>query len=61
MADKIRADIAAGELPADTDALALAQFVMSTLSGIAQAARDGIPRARLDQVAAIALRAWPQR
>ncbi|MBU8822970.1 TetR/AcrR family transcriptional regulator [Mycolicibacterium goodii] len=59
VADKIRADIAAGELPADTDARALAQYVMSTLSGIAQAARDRIPRARLEKVAAIALRAWP--
>jgi AcrR family transcriptional regulator len=61
IADKVRVDIAAGELPADTDALALAQFVMSTLSGIAQAARDHIPRARLEQVAAIALHAWPPR
>ncbi|OBB10440.1 TetR family transcriptional regulator [Mycolicibacterium setense] len=59
VADKVRGDIAAGEMPDDTDAGALAQYVMSTLSGIAQAACDRIPRARLEQVAAIALRAWP--
>jgi len=59
-ADKIRPDIASGDLPADTDELARAPYAMSTLIAITQAARDGIPRARLDQVAAIALRAWPQ-
>lgn len=57
--DKIRADIAAGELPADTDAEALARYTMSMLSGIAQAARDGVPRAELERVAKIALAAWP--
>lgn len=59
LADKVGADIAAGDLPADTDAQALAQYVMSTLSGIAQAARDRVPRATLDRVAAIAARALP--
>ncbi|MDH6196635.1 AcrR family transcriptional regulator [Mycobacterium frederiksbergense] len=59
LADKVSADIAAGIMPADTDALALAQYVMSTLSGIAQAARDRVSRATLDRVAAIALRALP--
>lgn len=59
LADKIRTDIAAGELPDDTDARALAQYVMTTLSGIAQAASDGTSRAMLDRVAAIALRACP--
>ncbi|MFN3007927.1 TetR/AcrR family transcriptional regulator [Mycolicibacterium wolinskyi] len=59
LADKIRTDIAAGDLPDDTDARALAQYVMTTLSGIAQAASDGTSRAMLDRVAAIALRAFP--
>jgi len=58
-ADKIRADIASGELPADTDAHALARYTMSMLSGIAQAARDGVPRTELERVARIALNAWP--
>ncbi|WP_135453332.1 TetR/AcrR family transcriptional regulator [Mycobacterium sp. DL99] len=57
LADKVGADIATGDVPADTDAQALAQYVMSTLSGIAQAARDRVPRATLDRVAAIAVRA----
>ncbi|MEV5412194.1 TetR/AcrR family transcriptional regulator [Thermopolyspora sp. NPDC052614] len=57
--DKIRADIAAGELPADTDAEALARYTMSVLSGMAQAARDGVPRAELERVTKIALAAWP--
>ncbi|MUL80923.1 MULTISPECIES: TetR/AcrR family transcriptional regulator [unclassified Mycolicibacterium] len=59
LADKVSADIAAGNMPAETDAPALAQYVMSTLSGLAQAARDRVPRATLDQVAEIALRALP--
>jgi AcrR family transcriptional regulator len=59
LTDKIKADIAAGELPADTDAQALARYTMSMLSGIAQAARDGVPRDELERVARIALTAWP--
>lgn len=58
-AAKIRADIAAGRLPAGTDATALARYLLTTLNGIAQAARDGVPRAQLERVAALALRAWP--
>ncbi|MGV9796470.1 hypothetical protein ACWDTP_00265 [Mycobacterium sp. NPDC003449] len=61
LAAGIQADIAAELLPADTDANALAQYVMTTLNGIAQAACDRIPRAMLDRVAAIALQAWPPR
>ncbi|MBN3453165.1 TetR/AcrR family transcriptional regulator [Mycobacterium sp. DSM 3803] len=59
VAAKIKTDIAAGDLPADTDARALAHYTMTTLSGIAQAACDGIPRATLQQVANIAMQAWP--
>lgn len=58
LADKIGIDIAVGELPDDTDASALARHTMVTLSGIAQAARDHLPRAQLDAVAGIALRLW---
>lgn len=58
-ADKIRADVAAGRLPADTDARALARFTMSMLSGMAQSARDGVPRAELKRVAHVAIEAWP--
>ncbi|BCJ29274.1 TetR/AcrR family transcriptional regulator [Actinocatenispora sera] len=58
-AAKIRADVAAGRLPADTDATALGRYLLTTLTGIAQAARDGVGRAQLERVAALALRAWP--
>ncbi|MEU6412379.1 TetR/AcrR family transcriptional regulator [Microbispora sp. NPDC046933] len=58
-ADKIRADIASGELPAGTEAQSLAHYTMSMLSGIAQAARDGVHRTELERVTRIALGAWP--
>ncbi|WP_433345998.1 TetR/AcrR family transcriptional regulator [Microtetraspora malaysiensis] len=58
-AAKIRADITAGRLPGDIDPRALGRYTMSTLTGLAQAARDGVTRAELDRVAEIAIRAWP--
>lgn len=58
-AAKIRTDVRAGRLPADTDADALGRYTMAALSGIAQSARDGVPRAQLHRVADLALRAWP--
>jgi AcrR family transcriptional regulator len=58
-ADKIRTDIAAGTLPADTDAQALARYTMALLSGVAQAARDGVDRAELEHATRLALNAWP--
>ncbi|MFV8053935.1 TetR/AcrR family transcriptional regulator [Mycobacterium sp. 48b] len=58
-ADKIRADIAAGVLPASTDPDALARYVMAVLAGIAQQARDGASRVKLDQLAAVAAGLWP--
>lgn len=59
LAGRIRADITAGLLPTDTDAEAIAQYTMSTLAGIALAARDGAGRAVLDRVSRQALLAWP--
>ncbi|WP_431042296.1 TetR/AcrR family transcriptional regulator [Streptomyces sp. P1-3] len=55
----IRADIAAGRLPADADAHALAVFSTSVLHGMSQQARDGADRATLEAVAEIAMDAWP--
>jgi hypothetical protein len=55
---KIRRDIEAGALPPGTDAEALARFTTSTLSGLAQAARDGATRAQLVPVAEVAIGAW---
>lgn len=56
---RIRADMADGVLPADTDAPALARYTMVMLNGMAQAAREGVPRAELERSAEIAVRAWP--
>ncbi|MEV7420110.1 TetR/AcrR family transcriptional regulator [Streptomyces sp. NPDC089919] len=56
---RIRADVAAGVLPADTDAAGLARYGWAVLQGMSQQARDGADRAELEAVAARALLAWP--
>jgi AcrR family transcriptional regulator len=56
---KIATATGAGELPADTDAHALATFYGATLQGMGAQARDGATRADLDAIATAALRAWP--
>ncbi|WP_411120475.1 TetR/AcrR family transcriptional regulator [Streptomyces sp. x-19] len=55
----IRADVATGELPADTDASALAAYVSAIVAGMSQSARDGTDRTTLEAVAALAMNAWP--
>ncbi|MFI1199434.1 TetR/AcrR family transcriptional regulator [Streptomyces sp. BHT-5-2] len=61
IAQAIRADIAAGRLPADTDARALAEYVSTIIAGMSQSARDGTDRATLEAVAELAMHAWPSR
>jgi AcrR family transcriptional regulator len=56
---RIRADIAVGELPAETDATALATFTASVWQGLAQLARDGHDRRELESAVATAMTAWP--
>ncbi|WP_030771429.1 TetR/AcrR family transcriptional regulator [Streptomyces sp. NRRL F-2664] len=56
---RIRADIATGELPADTDARALARYTGAVLQGMSQQSRDGATREELEAVAERALLAWP--
>ncbi|WP_067533699.1 TetR/AcrR family transcriptional regulator [Nocardia crassostreae] len=56
----LRADIAAGALPADTDARILARFAASIMQGMSQSARDGASREDLERVAELALRALPR-
>ncbi|MFB4313047.1 TetR/AcrR family transcriptional regulator [Actinomadura sp. 21ATH] len=56
----IEADVAAGVLPAGTDARMLARFSGGMLQGLSQQARDGATRAELEAVAETAMRAWPQ-
>ncbi|MFC8827010.1 TetR/AcrR family transcriptional regulator [Streptomyces sp. NPDC057137] len=56
---RVRAGMAAGELPPDTDPSALARFVGAIIQGMSQQARDGATRAELQGVADTAMRAWP--
>jgi AcrR family transcriptional regulator len=58
--DRIAADVAAGELPAGTDAGALARYTGAVLQGMSQQARDGATAAELSALADLALRAWPE-
>lgn len=56
---RIRKGIAAGELPANTDAAALARFLETVLQGLTVQARDGVSRAELQMVGRLAMRSWP--
>ncbi|MEV8398481.1 TetR/AcrR family transcriptional regulator [Streptomyces niveus] len=56
---RIRADMATGELPPDTDPSALARFIGAIIQGMSQQARDGATGAALQGVADAAMRAWP--
>jgi hypothetical protein len=47
------------QLPPDTDAQGLAALTMAVIQGMSTLARDGAPRAKLLQVADMALRSWP--
>ncbi|MFP3988016.1 TetR/AcrR family transcriptional regulator [Streptomyces sp. E11-3] len=60
METRIRADIATGELPPDTDAAALARYSGAVLQGMSQQARDGASREELEHVAELAMLAWPR-
>ncbi|MFJ7267632.1 TetR/AcrR family transcriptional regulator [Streptomyces sp. NPDC099050] len=57
---RVRADVAAGVLPAGTDTWALARYAGAVLQGMSQQSRDGAGRAELEAVAALAVGAWPQ-
>ncbi|MFE3635902.1 TetR/AcrR family transcriptional regulator [Streptomyces cellostaticus] len=57
---RIRADVAAGLLPAGTDAAALARHATAVLHGMSQQARDGAARADLEALAEIAMAIWPR-
>ena len=48
------------ELPENTDAAALAAFVMAVIQGLSTLARDGAKRKKLKWVADTAMRAWPE-
>ena len=59
LAEKIRKDIGAGELPPSTDADALAAFYAATIQGMNTQARDGAGLEQLQAIARLAMRAWP--
>jgi TetR/AcrR family transcriptional regulator, copper-responsive repressor len=58
--DRIKAAVRDGELPAGTDARALATFYSAVLKGMSAQARDGATTSDLELIAEAALRAWPQ-
>lgn len=60
LAERIRRGIAEGDMPADTDADALAAFFGAVFRGMAVQARDGASREALRAVGEAAMRAWPQ-
>lgn len=57
---RMRADIASGELPAGTDAAALARHTGAIIQGMSQQARDGACREELEALAEIAMSIWPR-
>ena len=56
---RIKQGIRDGELPADTDAAALARFFSTVFQGMSMQARDGASRAGLLATVTAAMRAWP--
>ncbi|MEU9289706.1 TetR/AcrR family transcriptional regulator [Streptomyces sp. NPDC048275] len=57
---RMSAGIAAGELPADTDAAALARHTGAMIQGMSQQARDGATKEELEAVAELAMAIWPR-
>lgn len=57
---RIREGKAAGELPADLDATALARHTGAVIQGMSQQARDGASREELTALAEIAMAIWPR-
>ncbi|OLZ67275.1 TetR family transcriptional regulator [Streptomyces sp. IMTB 2501] len=60
LASRVRADIAAGLLPAGTDAAVLARHTGAMIQGMSQQARDGASRGELEALAEIAMAIWPR-
>lgn len=56
---KVNADITAGTLPKTTDANVLSAYVVATLAGLVQRARDGATRQELEAVASLAATGLP--
>ncbi|KPI02710.1 transcriptional regulator, TetR family [Actinobacteria bacterium OK074] len=56
---RIRADVAAGVLPATVDPATLARHTGAMIQGMSQQARDGASRAELEALAELAMAIWP--
>ncbi|MEP7058750.1 MAG: TetR/AcrR family transcriptional regulator [Caldimonas sp.] len=59
MRDRIQRGIDEGELPAGTDAGALASFYATVYQGMSMQAKDGVTRASLQTSVDMAMRSWP--
>ena len=59
LADRLRRGIVEGDVPAGTDADALAAYFGTVFRGMAVQARDGASRAELARIGAFAMQAWP--
>ncbi|MCH5677365.1 TetR/AcrR family transcriptional regulator [Streptomyces gilvus] len=57
---RVRAGVAAGELPPTTDVPALARYTGAMIQGMSQQARDGASREQLEALAEIAMSIWPR-
>jgi AcrR family transcriptional regulator len=57
---RIEQDIAAGILPADTQAAALAALAIALIQGLSVLARDGEPGDALKKIVESAMAAWPE-
>ncbi|MCX4883502.1 TetR/AcrR family transcriptional regulator [Streptomyces sp. NBC_00847] len=57
---RIKDGVAAGEMPAGTDAAALARHTGAVIQGMSQQARDGASREQLEALAEIAMTIWPR-
>ena len=59
LVQRLKEAVAAGELPADTDAPELAGYFDAMIRGMAVKARDGATRKTLAKIATRAMLAWP--
>ncbi len=59
IAERIRDGVGSGELPEDTDADALADFIAAVVRGMSRSAQDGASAEELLKVAELAMSAWP--
>ena len=59
--ERIARGVAAGELPADTEATALANFYGTIITGMSVMARDGASRKALLATVEAAMRGWPEK